>query len=49
MAGDVVASTERDSGQTTGKGEKAERIPGYSGSAQASSQIDCPEAGCTGR
>src|SRR5207245_1250632 len=49
VASDATAVTERDSGQTTGKGKNATAVPGASGTAEASSQIDCPEAGCATR
>ena len=44
-----MASTFHDSGQTTGSGKDAKKVPGSSGTAHASSQLVCPEAGCTGK
>ncbi len=45
-ASEATTTTGRDSGQVTG--EDAKTVPGISGSGQATSQIVCPEAGCTG-
>ncbi|MFC4948996.1 DUF4781 domain-containing protein, partial [Pseudonocardia sp. GCM10023141] len=45
VASTATTATVRNAGQTQDKDPKP--IPGFSGSAQASSRADCPEAGCT--
>ncbi|GAA1325786.1 hypothetical protein [Pseudonocardia xinjiangensis] len=48
VASDATASSQRDSGRTTGTGDSAKPVAGVSGAGRAASRIVCPEAGCTG-